>query len=328
METIRWGILGTGNIAHKFAQAILQAEGATLQAVASRTEAKAKDFANQYDINTAHSSYEMLAQNKDIDVVYIATPHGRHKEDAILCLEGGRHVLCEKAFALNLSELEDILAVAKREDRFIMEAIWTRFHPNFEQVMSLVEKDEIGEVKLIRADFGFYTPYDEASRLWNPALGGGSLLDIGIYPLFLALQLLGEPDEIQAFAHKTALGVDASMSMQLMYNNGASAQLYSSFEIDTEIEATVYGRDKRIIMHNRWHTPAPVSMWQRSTCLDRWEYPEVSGYVYEVLHVNECLRNNLRESPKLSHDFSRSLVRTMDSIRKLTGIEYSVDSKD
>lgn len=325
MKTIKWGILGLGKIAHKFAQAIGEAEGAELIAVASRSEDKAEDFAAQYEVATAYGSYEALVEDDTIDVIYIATPHGRHKQDAILCLEAGRNVLCEKAFTLNLRELDEVIKAAKSNDCFLMEAIWTRFHPNFLKLQELISEGAIGEPKYLRADFGFHTPYNAESRLWNPKLGGGSLLDIGIYPLFLALQLFGKPDEIQAKANLTEEGVDSSMAIQLFWNDGKHAQLFSTFEADTNIEAEIYGQKKRIQLHNRWHNPAPVSLWERNTQLAYWDFPDTSGYVYEVLHVGTCIREQRKESPLLPLNFSQLLMGTMDTIRKMTGVIYNVD---
>ena len=321
-QTIKWGILGLGRIAHKFANAIQIADGAKLVAVASRSIDKARAFAQTYGAPNAYEGYEALASDEELDIIYIATPHGRHRQDAILCLNAGRNVLCEKAFALNSAELEDIIAAAQANDRFLMEAIWTRFHPNFLKVLELIAKGQIGEPQYLRADFGFHSPYNETHRLWNPVLGGGSLLDIGIYPLFLALQLFGEPDDIQASAKLSPLGVDASMAMQLSWKDGKRAQLFSTLETDTRIEAEIYGPDKRLLMHNRWHEPADVSLWQRNDCIDRWEFPDTTGYVYEVLHCGECLKKGLKASPLLPLDFSRLLMKTMDIIRSKTGVRY------
>jgi predicted dehydrogenase len=321
-KTIKWGILGLGKIAHKFAKALAVAEGAQLAAVASRSQGKADAFAEQFHAPKAYGSYEALATDGELDIIYIATPHGRHKQDAVLCLEAGRNVLCEKAFALNSEELDAIISAAKSNDCFLMEAIWTRFHPNFLKVKSLIEEGAIGEPQYLRADFGFHSPYNEESRLWNPALGGGSLLDIGIYPLFLALQLFGEPATIQASAKKSPLGVDASMSVQLDWKDGKQAQLFSSFETDTNIEAAIYGPTKRLLMHNRWHEPSPVSLWHRNDCLQQWEFPDLSGYVYEIQHCGKCLVDGLKESPLLPLDFSKLLMRTMDSIRHQSDVFY------
>lgn len=325
-KNIRWGILGLGNIAHKFASAILESQGGQLVSVASRNAEKAQAFAHQYGATHAHGSYASLAADPEVDVVYIATPHGRHFEDVMLCLEARKHVLCEKAFALHKQHVDAMVKKAQSVNCFLMEAIWTRFHPNFLKVKELIANETIGPLRMIRADFGFHNTYNPESRLWNPALGGGSLLDIGIYPLFLALQLMGKPDKIQAQANLSPDGIDASLAMQLQYADGRQAQLFSSFEIDMPIQAELFGPDRRIMMHNRWHEPADISLWNRNTCMKTWQFPKVSGYVYEIAHVQSCLQQGLTESPLLPLSFSQDLMETMDEIRAQVGVQYPADT--
>ena len=231
-KNIRWGIIGLGKIANKFATDLASIEHVELVAVASRNIQNANNFAEKYNAKKAYSSYEELAKDTNVDAVYIATPHSFHKEHAILCLQNKKAVLCEKPFAMNLSEVAEMIQVAKENNVLLMEALWSFFLPHFTYVLDLVKSEKFGKLKSLEADFGFHTPYNTDSRLFKKELGGGSLLDIGIYPIFAALATLGEPDAIDASATFFENGADASCDTVFQYKN-AKATLKSTLLEET-----------------------------------------------------------------------------------------------
>ncbi|HFC00904.1 MAG TPA: Gfo/Idh/MocA family oxidoreductase, partial [Phaeodactylibacter sp.] len=240
-KTFHWGIIGLGKIAHKFAQGIAVLENASVYAVASRTPKKAKDFARQYNVEFYYNSYEDLMYCDGIDAIYIATPHVFHFENTMLCLRHKIAVLCEKPFAINNRQVQKMVATAKANNTFLMEALWTRFLPSIEKVLELIANDVIGEVHTIKADFGFKAKFDPQNRVFNNALGGGALLDIGIYPLFLALLIFGKPNNIQASAKTGTTYVDETCAMILDFPKNKIAILHATIIADTPTEAFIYG---------------------------------------------------------------------------------------
>lgn len=328
MEKIRWGILGCGKIAHKFAADLRLVSDAELIAVASRDQQKAIEFSILYSAHFAFNSYEALVTCEQVDVIYIATPHGFHHEHALLCLNHKKAVLCEKALALNTRQVKEMIDRARKNNVFLMEAFWTKFLPQYEKVVQVVQSGEIGELKLIQADFGFRAPEPTPQRLYDPKLGGGALLDIGIYPVFLAISLLGRPQEVNAVMKPYPSGVDEQIAMTLKFNNGELAILSATFVADTPVEATIVGTRGYIRMNDRFHNPVsnleivkdknpaqPIPVYKE----------EGYGYQFEARHVSECLRSNMIESPVMSHADSILLMDTLDRVREKCGIKYDVD---
>lgn len=324
-DIIRWGILGCGKIAHKFASDLKFVPDATLAAVAAREGARARAFAELHGVARSFDNYEAMASSPDVDVIYIATPHGLHHQHTMLCLSHGKAVLCEKAFALNTAQVKEMIATARRHNVFLMEAFWTRFTPQYEEVFRMVKDGVIGDIKIIQADFGFRATDPPAQRIFDPVLGGGSLLDIGLYPVFLAQSLLGKPVAVNAMHTPHATGVDEQCAMTMKFANGALAVLWSTFAADTPVEAMIAGTKGRIHMRNRFHNarasvelvmekdnPGPVEV--------RGE--EGFGYQFEARHVGDCLRKGLIESPGLTHADSVALMETLDQVRALCGIRY------
>jgi predicted dehydrogenase len=327
---IRWGILGCGNIANKFAADLKWVNDAELVAVASRSQLKASELSARYGSHYAFDSYEALAECREVDVIYIATPHGFHCDHVILCLNKKKAVLCEKAFALNTFQVRKMIDAAKKNDVFLMEAFWTKFLPQYEKVASLVEAGAIGKIAMIQADFGFRASTPPAQRLHDPLLGGGALLDIGIYPVFLAISLLGRPVEIQATMKPYPSGVDEQIAIAMKFQNGALANLSATFNAVTPVEATITGVDGYIRMSNRFHNAtANVEMIKGSLPAEVGAvHKEVGyGYQFEARHVVECLQNNLKESTVMSLADSLLLIETLDRIRKMCGIRYPADKE-
>lgn len=258
--SFHWGLIGLGKIAHKFARDLALLPEARLYAVASRSQEKADRFAAEYGAAEAYGNYGELLSCPELDAVYIATPHSLHLENSLMCLESGLPVLCEKPLALNGGQVEKVIHKAREKEVFLMEALWTRFHPSTRKVLELIEQAAIGEVLSVRADFGFRADFDPRSRLFDPALGGGALLDIGIYPVFLAYLLLGPDPEISARAVYGATGVDEECGITFRYPGGQMAHLHCSFRAHTRTEAFIYGTEGTIQLLPRWHEPTDIQI--------------------------------------------------------------------
>jgi predicted dehydrogenase len=323
MKNYRWGIIGPGKIAAKFAVALPLAGRASLGAVASRDEDRAKEFAGKSGAARYYTRYEELAADPDIDAVYIATPHGFHAEHAILCLQHGKAVLCEKPMALSALQVQRMIEAARNNKAFLMEAMWTRFLPVIEKVLELIRNGQLGTVKYVRGDFGFYAPFNPSGRLYDLRLGGGSLLDIGIYPLFLCLLLLGEPDSIHAAAHLSPTGSDETCQAILQYRDGRSAMISSTLACQTSITAEIAGTEGMIQMPTPWYKNDKFTLLRPGEEAQIISVePMVNGFEYQIREVTECLDKGLLESPLHSHADSLSLSRTMDAIRGQVGVKY------
>ncbi len=324
MRTYNWAILGLGNIARKFAQDLALVPQARLHAVASRSPAKAQAFAAEFAVPHAVGSYDDLLAVPDLDVVYIATPHSEHCAHALRCLRAGLPVLCEKAFAQNATQAQEMIRVAREGRVFLMEALWTRFFPAIAQALALVEGGRIGEVKHLVADFGFATPYQPAGRLFNPALAGGSLLDIGVYPLFISQLFLGGPSALGAVSTPAPTGVDLNCAMSLAYPGGATASLFCTIAVQTDNRCVLYGTKGQLQLLGRFHAPTGVRLQ-----LTGEELPQLIpcptqgyGYHYEAAHVQQCLAQGLAESPLLPLAFSLQLMQQLDAVRQQIGLRY------
>lgn len=322
MTQTNWGIIGLGKIAHNFVSDLLTVEGANLYAVASRSQSKADEFSKQYKATKAYGSYEDLMADQHIDIVYIATPHVFHKENSIAVLKSGKAVLCEKPFAMNLEELQSMIDVAKAEDQFLMEALWTNYMPTIQKLTEIIGKKTYGEITNLKADFCFQPDYDPKSRLFNPKLGGGALLDIGIYPVYLALKLLGKPDNIIAQSKKAETDVDLLTDITFEYRNGVKADLYCSFNENTASEAFIIFEEAEVKLHSRFHETDKLSiMKDESEEFIDYDY-KAKGYHFEIMHAQECLNKGLKESPLMPFEFSVLLIETLDEIRNQIGLEY------
>ncbi len=319
---IRWGIIGLGKIAHKFAEDISKVPNAALYAVASRDESKAKQFAKQYHAVKSYGSYLDLANDPQLDAVYIATPHVFHKEHSMLCLNQKKAVLCEKPFAMNSTEVNAMIETAQANNTLLMEAMWTCFLPHFQMVLNLLAEGAIGRILSLEADFGFKPEYNPDSRVINKELGGGSLLDIGIYPIFLALTVLGIPNRIEASATFFDDGADSSCQMTFDYGNNVKARLKSSFLEQTPTEATIIGEKGRIRIHARFHSPTTFSLEKDGSTKLFNPGIKSNGYNYEIEHFSNLLLQGKTESPIMTFERSRKLIRLLDAVRERIGLDY------
>ncbi|CAM4337287.1 Gfo/Idh/MocA family protein [Gillisia limnaea] len=321
-KTFKWGIVGPGKIAGKFATDLAMVPGAELYAVASRDIRKARAFSAQYNFKKSYGTYEELALDKEVDIVYIATPHVFHNEHTLLCLKNKKAVLCEKPLAMNSLQVEEMIRSAKENKVFLMEAMWTYFLPHYQYVLDLIKTEKFGTVKSLEADFGFAAPYLPEKRLYNKALGGGSLLDIGIYPLFAALSLMGVPNTIKALAKMADTGVDESCDINLEYNNGAVASLSSSINMKTPTTATITFERAIITLKSRFHEPTSILI-NSDGKQEEINFDITSiGYNFEAIHVQQMLAAGRLESTIMTFQKSRELVELLDKVREKIGLVY------
>ncbi|XGB42270.1 MAG: Gfo/Idh/MocA family oxidoreductase [Nodosilinea sp. LVE1205-7] len=361
---IRWGILGSGAIARQFAYGLKFVPGTELLAIGSRSAAKAEEFAQMYQIPRAYNSYQSLVKDPDIDVVYVATPHLRHRDDCLLCLEAGKAVLCEKPLAMTARAAQEIIDQARQHKLFCMEAMWMRFIPLIQQVKERVDRGDIGKVLTLSAEFGYPTEFDPNNRFFNPNLGGGALLDRGSYPLSLAFYLLGQPVAVSGQAYLGTTGVDEQSAYLLSYAGGAMAQLSASLRAYTTNTATITGTMGRIIIHPPFCRPDHISLIPlspepvvttrpragaagfkaslgsrikqlpgikpivnrlRDKTQTLWSAAIGNGLNYEAVEVNRCLREGLLESSTMPLEESLAILQVMDSLRKQWGLTYPQD---
>ena len=323
MKNINWGIIGTGRIAHTFASALKKTENAVLYAVASRSREKAESFAHEYGFSKSYGNYSELAQDGNIDIVYIATPMASHFQDVMTCLENGRNVLCEKSVTLNSEQLEKIITKAKEKNLFFMEAMWTKCRPVFLKAKEWVDNGRIGSIKYIKADFSNNVKYNPDDRLFRADCGGGALLDLTVYPLTLAQAFLGDPDEIISFANIRD-NIDLSDSVILKYNNGSFASIDSGFEIDLKNNAVISGTDGYIIFGDGFFCTCDITLYDRNgNEIEKFSHENiVNGYEYEIIEAQKCISENLKESPLVPHSGTLSVMKIMDECRKQWGLKF------
>ena len=319
----RWGILGPGRIAHKFVQDLLTLPDAKLYAVASSNQQRADEFAQQYGATHAFGTYEGLLTLPDLDVVYVATPHVQHHENALMLLNGGVAVLGEKPFAMNSRQVREMVETARTKQVFLMEALWSRFMPGIEFTLDLIKSGAIGKVLSVKADFGFKAPFLPEKRLFNKSLGGGSLLDIGIYPLFLSYLILGKPASIKASATFGPTGVDEQCGIVLTYDGGQIALLDSTLLAVTDCIGLIQGETGQIRIHSRFHETKGLTLKRDDQMSTPFVFNrETFGYTYEAHHVMQCLAEGRTESNLWSLDDSLNLMELLDAVRAEAGIVY------
>ncbi len=321
-KTYNWGILGAGKIAAKFVEDLHKVPGAQVYAVASRSLDRSTEFANTNNVSKAYGNYLELVHDKEIDIIYIATPHVFHFDHTILALEHNKAVLCEKPFAMNREQVFEMIAKAKKENVFLMEALWTYFLPHYKYVLELIVSEKYGKLRSLKADFGFDAPFNTEKRIYNKELGGGSLLDVGIYPVFAALTTLGIPDKITAHAQIGETGVDENCDIQFNYKDGAIANLKSSINETTPTEAILKFEDAEITINSRFHQPSSITI--KAENIEETINFEVDthGYNFEAIHVQEMLSENRTEGTIMSFNKSLELIGLLDTIREKIGLKY------
>ncbi|CAB4689012.1 MAG: gfo/Idh/MocA family oxidoreductase [Actinobacteria bacterium] len=335
MDTIRWGFLATGKIARTVATDLALVPGARLQAVGSRRLASAQAFAEEHANDdgpvTAYGSYEELVADPDVDAVYIASPHSLHLAHARLAFEAGKHVLCEKPLTLNLAQAEEMVALARQHDRFLMEAMWTACHPVVRELRERLAAGEFGAPRQLRAELGFRVDAPPTDRMLDPALGASALLDMGIYPLTFAHLMLGPAEELTATADLSDAGIDLDVAIAGRYPGGALATMLASMTSWSDRSAAIATDRGRIEVRGQFHHPthaeftayddaaAPVRITGREPVIG-------VGYGNELAEVGRCLRAGLRESPWVPHEQTLTLMRQLDAVRAQIGVRYAADA--
>ncbi|MEY4042897.1 MAG: hypothetical protein RL529_464 [Actinomycetota bacterium] len=315
-KQLRWGFLGAGGIADVIA-ADFQVAGLKIQAVGARDIAGANSFADKFEVPNRHAGYEALVNDPEVDIVYINTIHPLHAEHALLAISAGKHVLVEKPFALNAAQARRVRDAALAKGVLVMEAMWTRFLPSMDAIFEVINSGKIGEVRFVTADHSQYLPESFAKRLWQPELGGGALLDLGIYPVSFFNRIFGAPKKITAEATLTNLGVDLMTSAIFKYDDGKQAAMTTSMEVFGSIGAfyeqtsfTVYETD----MSREAFVQSVASRYETKI--------EGRGMQYQAIEVERCVNAGLTESPRMTLDETVSIMETMDEIRKQTGVKY------
>jgi predicted dehydrogenase len=328
-DSIRWGILGTGMIANFFVTGLRTLDDATVAAVGSRAQATADAFGDEHGIPRRHGSYAALAADPEVDVIYVATPHSVHREATTLCLEAGKPVLCEKPFAINAHEAEQMIATARARDLFLMEAMWTRFRPATVKLREVLASGAIGDPRMFMADLGWPARFNPASRLFAPVLGGGALLDAGVYAVSMASLVLGPPSSVAGLAHLGATGVDEQAGIVLGDAAGRLAVLGITLQTGGPHIASIMGTAGHIDIHFDWHRPESFTVHANRQEPESYDFrlTEGNGYQYEAMEVMRCLRAGEKESPGLPLDETLAIMRTMDRLREVWGVRYPADDE-
>ncbi len=315
MKPLRWGILGTGRIAHTFASDLRFIDDGEIIAVGSRSQSSADRFADEFDVQYRHPTYEKLVENPEVDVIYVATPHPMHFDNALLALEHDKPVLVEKAFTMNASQARELVQVARERKLFMMEAMWTRFLPHVVAIREMIANDELGEIVAIEADHGKWFEPDPTSRLFAPELGGGALLDLGVYPVSFASMILGRPDRIAALVDPAFSGVDGQTSMLFGYESGAQAVLTCTSHARTATRACISGVKARIEIAGDFYAPTSFRLIQRSGEESRFEFSsEGRGLHHQAIEVARCIDAGLLESAVMPLDETVAIMETMDRV--------------
>ena len=317
------GILGASRIARKFASDAKGVATTKLYAVAARHLESAQTFQKEFDMPYSYGSYEELVNDENVDIIYISTPNSFHKEHVLLCLNAGKAVICEKPFALNQEEVEDMIEAAKAHKVFLMEAMWTRYLPSINKAKEWLTENKIGAVKLFEGDFGFKGEDKEDIR-FNRKLGGGSLLDVGIYPIALASMIFGmQPEQIDAHAAITQGGVDESICMQFVYSTGQMAQLNASISLGTPKNAYIIGEEGYIHLPQAWYGKLAYLYNSEGELIEQFvDESQDIGYRFELEEVVKCLGEGKTQTDRMTLEESLEIIKTLDKIRKIVGVEY------
>ncbi len=323
---INWGIVGTGSIAKTFAGDLTFVPEAKLVAVGSRTLKAAEDFARLHQCEWAYDSYDGLIRDRNVAAIYVATPHALHAENMMACLNAGKAVLCEKPFTINQREATLAIAEARKNDVLLVEGMWTYFQPAFRRLIDVVKSEELGQVLSVDAELGFKGRFDPKSRLYDPYLGGGALLDMGVYNVALATALLGEPNRISAEARFCSTGVDDAVNMELHYSDNRVARLKCSIVEDTKRDATIHFEKGSIYIPAPWWHAREIHI-RRENQKDEIVRFEASGYGFipMIQEFQRCLESGLKESPVMTPAATLMNMKILDAVREKMGLRYPQD---
>jgi predicted dehydrogenase len=322
-QPIRWGIISTGGIASAFTGDLARLPDAMAVAVGSRSQASADAFGDRFGIERRYPSYEELVQDPDVDAVYVATPHPGHHDAAMLAINAGKAVLVEKPFTINAGETRELIAAAQAGGTFLMEAMWTRFLPHIVAIREIIATGRLGEIRSVLADHGQWFPMDPDHRIYAPILGGGALLDLGIYPLSFASMIFGTPIKVTAVSDEAFTGVDAQTAVICQYTGGRQSVSFTTLETKTANQASINGIEARIEIDGVFYSPTSFSVIDRDGTVERHDVPhEGHGLRHQAAEVGRCLRAGLTESPVLTLAETLSIMETLDEIRSQIGLRY------
>ncbi|HEU4910681.1 MAG TPA: Gfo/Idh/MocA family oxidoreductase [Actinomycetes bacterium] len=324
MNTFRWGVIGTGGIARTFTRDLSLLPDAVVTAVGSRRQESADGFAREHGVERAFASYEQLVSSSDVDAVYVATPHPGHHDAARLAIEAGKAVLVEKPFTLNAREAESLVAAARDRGTFLMEAMWTRFLPHVVRLREVIASGALGEVRTVVAEHGQWFARDPEHRLFATALGGGALLDLGIYPVSFASMVLGPPTTVTAVSDVAFTGVDATTSVLLQHEGGAHAVITTSLEAAGANRASIAGTEARLEVDSVWYSPTTFTVRARDGReIEHFDLPhEGGGHRHQAAEVARCVREGRTESDVMPLDETVTIMATLDEIRRQIGLVY------
>ena len=326
-EVIRWGIVGTGTMANKFAAALVALPSAKITAVGSRSPATAEEFGGKFNVPHRHASYDRLFNDAEVDAIYVATPHTFHCENALAALAAGKHVLVEKPFTINAAEAEKVIALGRARRLLVMEAMWTRYLPLYVRLRELLAEGAIGEPRMLTAEFGFKAGPQTNRRLIDPALGGGALLDIGVYPVSLASMIFGPPSETTGLAMLGRTGVDEQNGIVLRYARGQLAIIANSIQTATSMEVVLTGTDGSMRIHAPAWKSTAMTLKRDGSGEQFLEFPFPSnGFQFEAIEFMNCLREGKLESPIMPLDETLQIMKTLDGLRAQWGFRYPMES--
>ena len=323
MKKYKWGILGAGRIAARFAEGLKVCDNAVLWSVGSRDAARGAEFAKNYGFERSYGSYEEFVADPQLDIVYVATPHSHHHSHTLLCLNHGKHVLCEKAFSLNLREVDEMISTAREKNLFLMEALWPPFQPSYIDADKIIRGGTMGGVVSIAGRFGFHAPFDSKARTHDLSLGGGSLLDVGIYPVMDIVRYMGLPEDIVALASFSPTGSDDNLLAVFNFSDDRKATAYSSFIDEAGVGTTIMLERGSLMLERNREKVQFLTIERGENDKEVREYkPKATGFEYEAAEVMKCLDEGKIESDIVPHKFSHDLMLLLDNIRAVAGIKY------
>jgi len=334
-QTVKWGIIGTGKIAHDVVTALSYVAGAQVIAVGSRSQESADKFGKDHNIQKCYSSYEAVAKDPEVQIIYISTLHPLHKENALVCIQHGKAVLCEKPLTVHAKDTQELVKLAREKNVLFVEGMWTRYFPAIEKVKQLIDTGTLGDIQFVVSDFGFRNT--ETPRLVDPKLGGGALLDIGIYVLSLASFAFGGqvPSKIKAIADLSDLGVDQQISISLGYKHGQIANLSCSFLTEMPIETIICGSKGRVRIHGRFYCPTKltVTLEGKDEVLEfplpkqkdghYFNFPNSIGMQYQASYIQKLFIEGKKESDRIPLDETITIMNTLEEIKKQVTLNYS-----
>jgi predicted dehydrogenase len=319
----KWGIIGPGRIAHKFAEAVHQLNGASIYAIASKSTQEPDQLRHAFNAETCYDTYEALAADKAVDAIYVATPHRFHYDNVRVCLEARKPVLCEKSFTVNAAQAADLFSLSQEKHLFLMEALWTRFLPIYTIVREWLDAGQIGTVQHVYSTQGFVAKRDPADRLLNINLAGGTVLDLGVYNNAMAQWVLREdPRRIHAFGHIGETGVDETINVSYAYHSGASAQFTCTFEFDPRCELIIYGSEGRIIVHRLFGSAIEATLESGGKSEKARKRFKINGFEYQIIAAMDAIRDGRLDCPQMPQADTLAAMRSLDAIREQIGLRY------